>query len=210
MKERRTARIASASVAALLAIGGTTAATMLTAGAQTVDPPTTVAPDPATPVTLVATIDLPMIGVVTITLDAANEGISDVTFTPADGITSGATTIDRHHVQLDVVLADGTTQTIRLEAKIRDGQATIEIDDHDDANDRDHDSDDDHAGPPAIEDRGNSAEHRQDDQGHNGRGRGVDDGSSDDSETGIDDHGSEQSDDTHPRGPERVERERQN
>ena len=197
MEQRRTARIATTSIAALLAIGGTTAATMLTAAAQTVDPPTTVAPDPAIPVSLVATIDLPMIGVVTVTLDASSDGISDVSFTPADGVTSGTTTIDRHHVQLDVVFADGTTQTIRLEAEVRDGEATIEVEDHDGdhASDDDHESDDDHTGPPAIEDRGRSAEHRQDDQGHNGRGQGVTDRSESGAAHEVDDEDVEESDD---------------
>lgn len=165
---RTSRRLATTTVAALLAIGGTSVAAISSAGAQTADPPATIT-DPTAPVSMTVTVHLPLIGDVTLTVDTATGEISDVSVTPLAEVAVSDPVVADHHITIDVTYADGTTATVVLEVEGEDGGVSVEIGAPDDGSD----DDGDHSGPPPIEDRGESAEHRQDFQGHRGHGEGI-------------------------------------
>lgn len=173
-------RTAAVSLTALLAIGGTTVLTAGLAAAQTdptspstaVDPTTTTVPAIPTDIA----ITLPGLGDVALSVDPGTGAIVSVTVTPIDGVTASDPVPVHHGVQLTFTLADGSVQAIVVEVHVRDGAVKVEIepadDDYDDEYDDDYD--DDHTGPPPIDERGNSAEHRNDDNDHSqGEHRGT-------------------------------------
>lgn len=156
-------RVAAISMAALLSLGGATAIAS-TAGAQSTSSTTT--SDPSVTVTDFS-VTLAGLGDLTLTIDPVTHEISNIVVVPLDGITASDPVAVHHGVQIDFILADGTVRSIVVEVEDHHGQVRIEIED-----DTDELSDDDHSGdgPPAIADRGRSAEHRNDDKGHQGPG----------------------------------------
>ncbi len=156
-------RVAAISMAALLSLGGATAIAS-TAGAQSTSSTTT--SDPSVTVTDFS-VTLAGLGDLTLTIDPVTHEISNIVVVPLDGITASDPVAVHHGVQIDFILADGTVRSIVVEVEDHHGQVRIEIED-----DTGELSDDDHSGdgPPAIADRGRSAEHRNDDKGHQGPG----------------------------------------
>lgn len=173
-------RTAALSLAALLAVGGSTALSTGLAAAAEADPttPTTVA-DPAPTVPSTPTdvaVTLPGLGEVALSVDPATGAIVSLTVTPIDGVTASDPVPVHNGVLIEFTLADGTIRAMVVEVKARDGAVKVEIepadDDYDDEYDDDYD--DDHTGPPPIDERGNSAEHRNDDNDHSqGEHRGT-------------------------------------
>lgn len=160
-------RTAALSLAALLTIGGTTAASAGLAAAQT-DPTTSSTVDPSAPTTVPVT--LPGLGDIELTFDPATGAIEVLTVTPIEGITLTGSTSVRNGIRLDFTLADGTVTSRIVELEVDDGVVKVEVDSADDATEDDQG----HAGPPPISERGVSAEHRNDDNGHNnGEHRGT-------------------------------------
>ena len=165
-------RAAAISMAALLSVGGATTVLANTAGAQTPDQSTTsTSVDTTTPTTEAPalsvtdfSITLAGLGDISLSVDPITHEISNIVVTPLDGITVGDPIAVHNGVQLDFTLADGTVKSIVVEIEGHHGQVRIEIEDE-----TEDEFDDDHGnGPPAIEDRGNSAEHRNDDHDRHG------------------------------------------
>lgn len=158
-------RAAAISMAALLSVGGATTALAATAGAQTVEPSTTTTSiDPTTSTTEVTapvvtdfSITLAGLGDISLSVDPITHEISNIVVTPLDGITVADPIAVHNGIQLDFTLADGTVKSVVVEIEGHHGTVRLEVEDPESEND-DHHGD----GPPAIEDRGNSAEHRND------------------------------------------------
>lgn len=205
MTRPRTA--AAVSLAALLAIGGTTALAAGPAGAQT-DPSTTtstvdpspVVPEPGQPIDLALT--LPGLGDLTLSFDPTSGEILTLVVTPLEGVTAADPVPVHNGVLLEFTLADGSVRAVVIE--IDDDGIEIEIEHMDDPGDHhgddEDDDDEDRNGPPPVAERGRSAEHRNDDnehsQGrHNGTSTTVDRSGS---PTGsVDDRSDDRDDDTH-------------
>lgn len=177
-------RAAAISMAALLTVGGATAVLTSTAGAQTAPSTTSTSVDPMTPTTqtpeVVVTnfsITLAGLGDINLSVDPTTREISNIVVTPLDGITVADPTAVHNGIQLDFTLADGTVRSIVVEVEGHHGQVRLEIEDETDdvfeneSEDEIDDHDDDR--PRALDERGRSAEHRNDDNGHRGQGRGV-------------------------------------
>jgi len=169
-------RAAAISMAALLSVGGATTVLANAAGAQTPDQSTTsTSVDTTTPTTEAPAISvtdfsitLAGLGDISLSVDPITREISNIVVTPLDGITVGDPIAVHNGVQLDFTLADGTVKSIVVEIEGHHGQVRIEIEDESE-DEFDDDHGDDHGdGPPAIEDRGNSAEHRNDDHDRHG------------------------------------------
>lgn len=165
-------RAAAISMAALLSVGGATTVLANTAGAQTPDQSTTSTSVDTTTPTIEApaisvtdfSITLAGLGDISLSVDPITREISNIVVTPLDGITVSDPIAVHNGVQLDFTLADGTVKSIVVEIEGHHGQVRIEIEDE-----TEDEFDDDHGnGPPAIEDRGNSAEHRNDDHDRHG------------------------------------------
>lgn len=154
-------RTAAVSLTALLAMGGTTALTTGIAAAQT-DPSTTTSTTVAAPSapTDIA-ITLPGLGDIALSVDPTTGAIVSLTVTPIDGVTVADPVPVHNGVQLDFTLADGTVVSKVVEVKVRDGAVEVEIEAADDEVE-----DQQHSGPPPIDQRGESAEHRNDDNEH--------------------------------------------
>ena len=158
-------RAAAISMAALLSVGGATTALAASAGAQTVEPSTTTTSiDPTTstteataPVVTDFSITLAGLGDISLSVDPITHEISNIVVTPLDGITVADLIAVHNGIQLDFTLADGTVKSIVVEVEGHHGTIRLEVEDPE-SEDDDHHGD----GPPAIEDRGNSAEHRND------------------------------------------------
>ena len=158
-------RAAAISMAALLSVGGATTALAASAGAQTVEPSTTTTSiDPTTstteataPVVTDFSITLAGLGDISLSVDPITHEISNIVVTPLDGITVADLIAVHNGIQLDFTLADGTVKSVVVEIEGHHGTVRLEVEDPKSEND-DHHGD----GPPAIEDRGNSAEHRND------------------------------------------------
>jgi len=167
-------RAAAISLAALLSVGGASTVLANSAGAQTPDQSTTSSTvDETTPTTEAPAISvtdfsitLAGLGDISLSVDPITREISNIVVTPLDGITVRDPIAVHNGVQLDFTLADGTVTSIVVEIEGHHGQVRIEIEDE-----TEDEFDDDHGnGPPAIEDRGNSAEHRNDDHDRHGPG----------------------------------------
>jgi hypothetical protein len=160
-------RTAAASLSAFLVLGG---AGVVSAAADTT---TTTSPDPtsttvpADPTPQDFSVTLAGLGDVTVTVDPTTGAIQNVVVTPIDGVTAGTPVPVENGIRIDFTLADGTVKAVVLEVEAHKGRVEVEV-----AGDH-HSEDSQHQGPPAIEDRGESADHRQDDQGHNGSGSGT-------------------------------------
>ena len=158
-------RAAAISMAALLSVGGATTALAASAGAQTVEPSTTTTSiDPTTstteataPVVTDFSITLAGLGDISLSVDPITHEISNIVVTPLDGITVADLIAVHNGIQLDFTLADGTVKSIVVEVEGHHGTIRLEVEDPE-SEDDDHHGD----GPPAIEDRGNSAEHSND------------------------------------------------
>ena len=172
-------RTAAVSLTALLAVGGTTALTAGLAGAQVVDPPsstTSTSIDPATTTTTVApglptdvAITLPGLGDIALSVDPATGEIVSLTVTPIDGVTVADPIPVHHGVQLDFTLADGTVTSMIVEVHARNGAVKVEVEPADEEA-----AEHEHSGPPPVDQRGESAEHRNDDNDHSqGEHRGT-------------------------------------
>lgn len=153
-------RTAALSLSALLAVGGTAALTTGLAAAQTDPSTTTTVAAPTAPTDVALT--LPGLGDIALSVDPATGAILALTVTPIDGVTVADPIPVHHGVQLDFTLADGTVRSIVVEVHARDGAVRVEVEPADDDEGEDHE----HAGPPPIDQRGESADHRQDDTGH--------------------------------------------
>ena len=156
-------RAAAISMAALLSVGGTTAALATTAGAAVTDPSPTTSIDPTTPTTAPApavtafSVTLAGLGDISLSVDPITREISNIVVTPIDGVTVADPVAVHNGIQLDFTLADGSVRSIVVEIEGHHGTVRVEIEDPES-------DDDEHGdGPPAIEDRGRSAEHRNDD-----------------------------------------------
>jgi len=177
MTRPRTA--AAVSLAALLAIGGTTALAAGPAGAQT-DPSTTtstvdpspVVPEPGQPIDLALT--LPGLGDLTLSFDPTSGEILTLVVTPLEGVTAADPVPVHNGVLLEFTLTDGSVRAVVVE--IDDDGIEIEFEHMDDPENHheddedDDDADEDRSGPPPVAERGRSAEHRNDDNEHS-RGR---------------------------------------
>lgn len=170
-------RAAAISMAALLTVGG--AATMMatTAGAVVNDPSTTSttldSTTPTTESTVPAitefSITLAGLGDISLSLDPVTQEISNILVTPLDGITVADPIAVHNGIQLDFTLADGTVKSIVVEVEGHHGQIRIEVEDPESEDDElDEDDEDRGDGPPPIEDRGVSSEHRNDDHDRHG------------------------------------------
>lgn len=164
-------RAAAISMAALLSVGGATTALAATAGAQTVDPSTTTTSiDPTTSTTEVTapvvtdfSITLAGLGDISLSVDPITHEISNIVVTPLDGITVADPIAVHNGIQLDFTLADGTVKSVAVEVEGHHGTVRLEVEgpeSEDEARQGD--------GPPPIEDRGESAEHRNDDHDRHG------------------------------------------
>lgn len=158
-------RTAAISMAALLSVGGASAVLATTAGAAVVDsstPSTSI--DPPTPTTTPApevtalSITLAGLGDISLSVDPVTREISNIIVTPIDGVTASDPVAVHNGIQLDFTLADGTVRSIVVEIEGHHGQIRLDVENAEDDEDDDHHGD----GPPAIEDRGRSAEHRND------------------------------------------------
>ena len=164
-------RAAAISMAALLSVGGATTALAATAGAQTVEPSTTTTSiDPTTSTTEVTapvvtdfSITLAGLGDISLSVDPITHEISNIVVTPLDGITVADPIAVHNGIQLDFTLADGTVKSVVVEIEGHHGTVRLEVEDPE-SEDGEHHGD----GPPAIEDRGNSADHRNDDHDRHG------------------------------------------
>jgi len=163
-------RTAAISMAALLSVGGATAALASTAGAVGTDPssPTT-SIDPTTPTTAPAvppevtglSITLAGLGDISLSVDPVTHEISNIVVTPIDGVTATDPVVVRNGIQLQFTLTDGTVRSIVVEVEGHHGQVRLEVEDEE--------SDDDHGdGPPPIAERGRSADHRNDQHDRHG------------------------------------------
>lgn len=171
-------RAAAFSVAALLSVGGASTVMASTAGAQVTSSSTSSTSIPQTTSTTQApgvvvtdfSVTLAGLGDITLSVDPTTREISNIVVTPLDGITVADPIAVHNGVQLDFTLADGTVRSIVVEIEGHHGQVRIEVEEE-----TEDEGDDDRRreGPPAIEDRGVSAEHRNDDNGHRGRGSGI-------------------------------------
>lgn len=160
-------RVAAISLAALLSVGGATTVLASAAGAAGTDPSSTdVTTEPTTsstelPIVEVTdfSITLAGLGDLSLSVDPTTHEISNITVTPLDGITVADPIAVHNGIQLDFTLADGTVRSIVVEIEGHHGQIRIEVEDQESEDeDEGHHGD----GPPAIEDRGQSAEHRND------------------------------------------------
>ncbi len=157
-------RTAAISMAALLTVGGASTALVATAGAQTVDPPTTTTTvDPTAPVVTDFPITLAGLGDISLSVDPTTHEISNIVVTPLDGITVADPIAVHNGIQLDFTLADGTVKSIVVEVEGHHGQVRLEVEGPE-SEDGEHHGD----GPPPIEDRGVSSEHRNDDHDRHG------------------------------------------
>lgn len=150
-------RTAAVSLTALLALGGTTATLTGLAAAQTEQPTTVTTPSAPTDVTLT----LPGLGDIAMSVDSSTGAVLSITVTPIDGVTVGDPVPVHHGVLLDFTLADGTVRSVVVEVRARDGAVKVEVEPADD------DGEDGlHGGPPPVDERGESADHRNDDNEH--------------------------------------------
>ena len=183
-------RTAAVSLTALLALGGTTTATAGMAAAQTepTSPTTsTTVAAPSTPTDV--TITLPGLGDIALSVDSSTGAVLSIVVAPIDGVTVSDPVAVHNGVLLDFTLADGTVRSLVVEVRARDGAIRVEVEPADEDEDDDHV----HGGPPPVEERGDSADHRNDD----GRGNGQHLGTS----TTVDD-GPQTSDSSALRSPE--------
>lgn len=164
-------RAAAISMAALLSVGGATTALAASAGAQTVEPSTTTTSiDPTTstteltaPVVTDFSITLAGLGDISLSVDPITHEISNIVVTPLDGITVADPIAVHNGIQLDFRLADGAVKSVVVEIEGHHGTVRLEVDAPESENGSQHGD-----GPPAIEDRGNSADHRNDDHDRHG------------------------------------------
>ncbi|MBU3702156.1 MAG: hypothetical protein FGM58_08950 [Acidimicrobiia bacterium] len=170
---------AAVSLAALLAIGATTALAAGPAAAQTdrstststVDP-SPVVPEPGQPTDLALT--LPGLGDVNLTFDPTSGQIVTLTVTPLEGVTAADPVPVHNGVLLEFALSDGSVRAVVIE--IDDDGIEVEVEHMGDPGDHRGDGNNDelHSGPPPVAERGRSAEHRNDDNEHSqGRHNGT-------------------------------------
>lgn len=164
-------RAAAISMAALLSVGGATTVLATTASAGVLDSSTTsTSVDPTTPTTDAPapaitdfSITLAGLGDISLSVDPTTHEISNIIVTPLDGISVADPIAVHNGIQLDFTLADGTVKSIVVEVEGHHGQVRIEVEDPESEDDAHHGD-----GPPAIEDRGVSAEHRNDEHDRHG------------------------------------------
>lgn len=164
-------RTAAASLAALLAVSGTMTVTTGLAAAQTAPPTTVGEPSPTTTAPALPTefaVTLPGLGDISLSVDPATGAIVSLVVTPIDGVTASDPAPTHGGVRIDFTLADGTVKAIVVEVHARDGSFSVEIE----TDDGEDGGDGTHSGPPPIDQRGNSTNHRND-GGRPGEHRGT-------------------------------------
>jgi hypothetical protein len=161
-------RAAAISMAALLSVGGATTALVSIAGAAATDPSATTTTEAPAPAVTDLSSTLAGLGDISLTFDPITHEISNIVVTPLDGITAAMSVAVHNGIQLVFTLADGTVTTIVVEVEGDHGTVTLEFDNQspEDAAEQGggHRSD----GPPPIEDRGVSADHRNDNHDRHG------------------------------------------
>ncbi|CAB4598087.1 unannotated protein [freshwater metagenome] len=161
-------RAAAISMAALLSVGGATTALVSIAGAAATDPSATTTTEAPAPAVTDLSSTLAGLGDISLTFDPITHEISNIVVTPLDGITAAMSVAVHNGIQLVFTLADGTVKTIFVEVEGDHGTVTLEFDNQspEDAAEQGggHRSD----GPPPIEDRGVSADHRNDNHDRHG------------------------------------------
>ncbi len=162
-------RAAAISMAALLSVGGATTVLATTASAGVTDPPTsTIDTTPPTteapaPVVTDFSITLAGLGDISLSVDPTTHEISNILVTPLDGITVADPIALHNGIQLDFTLADGTVKSVVVEVAGHHGTVRLEVEGPESEDDA-HQGD----GPPPIEDRGESTEHRNDNHDRHG------------------------------------------
>ncbi|MCX6510007.1 MAG: hypothetical protein NT081_04240 [Actinobacteria bacterium] len=161
-------RAAAISLAALLSVGGATTALVSIAGADANDPSVTTTTEASAPAVTDFSSTLAGLGDISLTFDPITHEISNIVVTPLDGITAAVPIAVNNSIQLVFTLADGTVMSIVVEVEGDHGSVTLEFDNQspEDAAEKGggHRSD----GPPPIEDRGVSADHRNDNHDRHG------------------------------------------
>ena len=160
-------RAAAISMAALLSVGGATTALVSIAGAAATDPSATTTTEAPAPAVTDLSSTLAGLGDISLTFDPITHEISNIVVTPLDGITAAMSVAVHNGIQLVFTLADGTVKTIFVEVEGDHGTVTLEFDNQspeDAEQGGGHRSD----GPPPIEDRGVSADHRNDNHDRHG------------------------------------------
>ena len=164
-------RAAAISMAALLSVGGATTVLASTAGAgvndssttETTIDPTTPTTEALAPVVTDFSITLAGLGDISLSVDPTTHEISNIVVTPLDGITVADPIAVHNGIQLDFTLADGTVKSVVVEVEGHHGTVRLEVEDPE-SEDEAHNGN----GPPPIEDRGVSAEHRNDNHDRHG------------------------------------------
>ena len=161
-------RAAAISMAALLSVGGATTALVSIAGAAATDPSVTRTTEAPAPVVTDLASTLTGLGDISLTFDPITHEISNLVVTPLDGITVATSIAVRNGIQLVFTLADGTVTTIVVEVEGDHGTVTLEVEGPE-PEDGEQQSDGRRSdGPPPIEDRGVSADHRNDNHDRHG------------------------------------------
>jgi len=169
-------RAAAISMAALLSVGGATTALVSIASAAANDPSTTTTTvDPTTPTTDVpapAVTDLSStlagLGDISLTFDPITHQISNIVVTPLDGITAAVPIAAHDGIRLVFTLADGTVTSLVVEVDGDHGTLTLEFDNQPPEDAAEQGASRRSDGPPPIEDRGVSADHRNDNHDRHG------------------------------------------
>jgi len=163
-------RAAAISMAALLSVGGATTVLATTASAGVADSSTTTTVDATTPTTEATapvvtdfSITLAGLGDISLSVDPTTHEISNILVTPLDGIAIADPIAVHNGIQLDFTLADGTVKSVVVEVEGHHGTVRLEVEGPE-SEDEAHHGD----GPPPIEDRGESAEHRNDNHDRHG------------------------------------------
>ena len=161
-------RAAAISLAALLSVGGATTALVSIAGADATDPSTTTTTEAPAPAVTDFSSTLAGLGDISLTFDPITHEISNIVVTPLDGITAALPVAVHNGIQLVFTMADGTVKTIVVEVEGDHGTVTIEVEDPESEDDEQQSDGHRSDGPPPIEDRGVSADHRNDNHDRHG------------------------------------------
>lgn len=161
-------RAAAISMAALLSVGGATTALVSIAGAAATDPSATTTTEAPAPAVTDLSSTLAGLGDISLTFDPITHEISNIVVTPLDGITAAMSVAVHNGIQLVFTMADGTVKTIVVEVEGDHGTVTLEFDNQSPKDAAEQGDGRRSAGPPPVEDRGVSADHRNDNHDRHG------------------------------------------